>query len=62
MDNKYELSDIFNKNVIDEKICEEGSFLLKPGIVGFFKRVFRMEESDLLQSRKRYIIYFNSNR
>jgi hypothetical protein len=53
MDNEYELSDIFNKTVIDEKICEEGSFSLKPGIVGFFKRVFRMEESDLLQSRKR---------
>lgn len=53
MDNEYELSDIFNKTIIEEKICEEGSFSLKPSIVGFFKRVFRMEESDLLQSRKR---------
>ena len=53
MDDEYKLSDVFNETVIDEKICEEGSFSLKPGIVGFFKRVFRMEESDLLQSRKR---------
>ena len=55
MKNNYKLRDRFNEVVKEEELYEEGSFSLKYNIIGFFKRLFRMKESENTDTIKRHL-------
>jgi hypothetical protein len=55
MGNEYNLSKRFNEVVKEEEIYEEGSFSLKFNIIGFFKRLFRIKESENEDTIKKHL-------
>ena len=55
MDNDYNLNRRFNEVVREEELYEEGSCSLKFGIIGFFKKLFRMKESENEDTIKKHL-------
>ena len=55
MQNDYKLNNKFNEIVKEEELYEEGSYSLKYGIIGFFKKIFRIKESENTDTIKRHL-------
>ena len=55
MQNDYNLNNQFNEIVKEEELYEEGSYSLKYGIIGFFKKIFRIKESENTDTIKRHL-------
>ena len=64
MQNDSKLSKRYNEIVKEELLYEEGSNSLKFGIIGFFKRLFRIKESENTDTIKRHLklIPFNEGK
>jgi hypothetical protein len=64
MQNDSKLSKRYNEIVKEELLYEEGSNSLKFGIIGFFKRIFRIKESENTDTIKRHLklIPFNEGK